>query len=179
MTIHYLTPYSVEKNIGKAYNEACALIPDGDWICIRDGDTMFLTDHWGSQIEDIVSNNQEYSLIGCLTNRLRASHQLYHGEFSANSDVLHHQAIAERLHQDHYSEVIETQKGVAGMFMLFPKKIWQRVQFRENSAAFDAFFCREIKKKGEMIGVAQGLYVFHKYRLGKENPKQNNQHLLI
>lgn len=140
---------------------------------------MFLTDYWGRQIEDIALNNPEYSLIGCLTNRLRGSHQLYQGRFSSIDGVYHHQVIAERLYQDHYSEVQPTNKGIAGMFMLFPKKVWQRVQFRENSAAFDTFFSRDVEKIGGKIGIAQGLYVFHRYRLGKENPKENNKHLLL
>lgn len=176
--IWYSNPYDRQKNIGRALNEFCSRVPDGEWICLQDGDIMYLTDHWGSQIEDIVKDNNEYSLIGCLTNRLRSPHQLHHGEFSTNSDILYHQVIAERLQNDHYSKVVETQKGIAGMFMLFPKWIWQRVPFRQNSPAFDTFFCRQIRAKGGKIGIAKGLYVFHKYRLGKENPKQNNKHLL-
>lgn len=177
--IWYSNPYDRQKNIGRALNEFCDRVPDDTWICLQDGDIMYLTDYWGTQIEDIARANQEYSLIGCLTNRLRASHQLYQGQFSDNTDLLHHQKIAERLQHDHYNEVIETQKGIAGMFMLFPKKVWQRVPFRENSPAFDTFFCREVRAKGEMIGIAQGLYIFHKYRLGRENPKENNKHLFI
>jgi hypothetical protein len=179
MMIWYSNPYSRQKNFGRALNEFCDRVPNDAWICIQDGDVMYLTDYWGGQIEDISLNNPEYSLIGCLTNRLRGKHQLHKGEFSDIDMVFYHQVIAERLYRDHYSEVQPTTKGIAGMFMLFPKKVWQQVQFRENSAAFDTFFSRDVYGIGGKIGIAQGLYIFHRYRLGKENPRENNKHLFI
>lgn len=175
--IHYRTIWDTGKNYGRAINLQMGLIPSDDWVCLVDGDAMFLTDYWGRQIEDIVRSNPQYSVIGCMTNRLRGAHQLVNGEFSDNPDVLHHQAIANRLWEDNYSTVEPTKDAIAGMFMLFPKSVWSAVKFRENTAAFDTWFCRSVQAKGGKIGVAKGLYVFHRYRLGKENAIENNKHL--
>lgn len=176
--IHYSNPWSSDKNIGRAYNEFCARVPENDWICLQDGDVMYLTDFWGKQIEDIIKLNPQYALIGCYTNRLASPHQCYNGEFSENTDLIHHMEIAERLYKDHYADVEHIHKGIAGMFMLFPKKTWLKHRFRENTNAFDSFFSKEVLKAGGKIGLAKGLYVLHRYRLGKENPTTNIEHLL-
>lgn len=176
--IHYSNPWASDKNIGRVYNEFCAGVPADDWICLQDGDIMYLTDFWGRQIEDIVNLNGNYALIGCYTNRLASPHQCHNGEFSENTDLMHHIEIAEKLYNDHYAEVEQISKGIAGMFMLFPKKTWLKHRFRENTNAFDSFFSKEVLKGGGKVGLAKGLYVLHKYRLGKENPKENIEHLL-
>src|SRR5690606_27666121 len=65
--IWYSNPYSTQKNIGKALNEVCELVPDDDWIGLQDGDMMYLTTDWGLQIEEALKKyGNEFSLIGCL-----------------------------------------------------------------------------------------------------------------
>lgn len=176
--IHYSNPWASDKNIGRVYNEFCTSVPNNDWICLQDGDIMYLTDFWGRQIEDIIKQNPQYDLIGCYTNRLASPHQCYNGEFSENTDLMHHIGIAEQLYNKYYSDVEQIHKGIAGMFMLFPRKTWLKHRFRENTNAFDSFFSKEVLKYGGKIGLAKGLYVFHKYRLGKPEPKTNIEHLL-
>jgi len=95
MKIHYSTPFSTEKNIGKAYNEFMELVPDGDWVCIRDCDTLFLRSDCGQQIEAIINRHgNDYKLISCMTNRLRADHQLHRGRFSNDPDMNNQQDYA-------------------------------------------------------------------------------------
>lgn len=178
LRIHYSNPWASDKNIGRAYNEFCARVPESDWICLQDGDVMYLTDFWGKQIEDVIRQHGHYDLIGCYTNRLASPHQCYNGEFSENTDLMHHIRIAEKLYKDHYNDVEQINKGIAGMFMLFPKKTWLKHKFRENTNAFDSFFSKEVLKGGGRVGLAKGLYVLHKYRLGKPDPKTNIEHLL-
>ena len=38
--IHYITPGHSDKNYGKAINDTIRHLPDNDWICLRDIDTM-------------------------------------------------------------------------------------------------------------------------------------------
>lgn len=177
MKVCYSNPYSRIKNIGRALNEFCAMVPTDSWIVLQDGDIMYLTDYWGTQIEDIIANNQNYDLIGCVTNRLKHNHQLYLGKFSEDPDILNHIAIAEKVSQDHYDTVEQTEKAIAGMCMLFPKKIWTKHQFKENTPTFDTHFSRSIQRAGGKVGIAKGLYVFHRYRMGKPDPKTNDKHL--
>src|SRR5690606_3572329 len=86
--IWYLTPFATDGNIGKEYNAQIELIPENDWICIRDGDTCFTTpeSQWGKQIADIIRKHSDYALIGCMTNRLASNHQCYGGKFCENPD---------------------------------------------------------------------------------------------
>jgi hypothetical protein len=176
MKVYYSNPYARDKNIGRALNEFCAMVPGDSWIVLQDGDIMYLTDFWGAQIEDIISKNGDYDLIGCMTNRLRNTHQLHEGRVSEDTDIMNHMKIAEHLHKEHYDAVEQTFKPIAGMFMLFPKKTWASIRFRENTPAFDTFFSKQLIANGGKVGIAKGLYIFHKYRLGKPDIK-NDKHL--
>lgn len=176
MTVHYISPYSTDKNFGKAINDACSIVPDSDYICLRDGDSMFLTSSWGAQIEETIKRHgRKYSLICCLTNRLGRPIQRYKGEFSTNTDIMHHYSIAEELEREHWAEVedITVKRRVAGMFMLFPKTLWNSIKFEENTAQFDDRFSNAVVRKGKKLGLMKGLYVFHFYRLNK-NPRDTS-----
>lgn len=174
--IFYSTPFALDKNIGKSYNEFCELMPPDSYIVLRDGDSMFLTPDFGKIIHSIIEEHgNQYDLIGCTTNRLRSNSQLHKGAFSNESNIIKHIEIAEDLKQ--YTEIRPTTE-VAGLCMIFRKSLWERVKFRENSLAFDRQFSKDVLKIGGKIGIATGLYLFHSYRMGKEDPKNYVQHLL-
>lgn len=178
LKIHYITPFSTEKNIGKEYNSRIAELPEDAWICLRDGDTMFMRPNWGQQIEAIIQANEEkYKLISCVTNRLRATHQLYNQTFSFDGEISNHIKIANQLHFDYY-DMVEPATTVAGVCLIFHKSTWEEFRFNENSIRFDTEFCTAIRRKyGAVIGIAKGLYLFHLYRWGQENPTSYIKHL--
>jgi len=180
MKIHYSTPFSTEKNIGKAYNEFCELVPDGDWIVLMDGDVLRLRPDWGHQIEEIIRRNKDnFKLISCVTNRLRADHQLYNNRFPEIADIDYHVKVANKLAAQRYADV-EATSYVAGLCLIFNKDTWKAVGgFRENSILFDKEFNTDIRAKfgGNPIGIAKGLYVFHLYRWGSKDPYNDTQHL--
>jgi len=180
MKIHYSTPFSTEKNIGKAYNEFMELVPDGDWVCLMDGDVLRLLPDWGSQIKNIIDRHgDDFKLISCMTNRLRADHQLYCNKFSNDGNITNHVEIAKQLHQRYYDQV-EATSYVAGLCLIFNKDTWKSVGgFRENSILFDKEFNTDIRARfgGNPIGIAKGLYLFHLYRWGSKDPYNDTQHL--
>jgi hypothetical protein len=91
----------------------------------------------------------------------------------------HHYGRALELHHDHYAEVIgNPRKAIAGLFMLFPKSIWNRVKFEENNIACDTAFCRAITAKGGRIGLMAGVYCLHWYRAQSAEPRTYKAHLL-
>jgi len=116
--IHYLTPYSTDKNIGKAYNEAIGALvtAPNDWVVVMDGDISFLTPEWGRQIAEVASNT-DFALIGCITGRLRSKYQLYNGKFDSKCDMYKCFDIARELESTHWAEVEEV-PGIAGMLSL-------------------------------------------------------------
>lgn len=167
--IWHSTPGRGDKNIGKAYNDFMQMIPDGDWVCLRDGDSMFMTDHWSKQIEDIIEHNGEnYALIGCKTNRLRTGEQLLNGEPWGETNLLEHRRVAEQLLGSYNSTVTTVQKPIAGLCMIFNKDTWKSAgKFKEKSIYCDTEFGYAVQRNGGMIGIAQGLYLLHYYRLHK------------
>jgi hypothetical protein len=178
MKIHYLQPFALDKNIGRAYNEACEPIPDGDWICLRDGDSMFLRHDWGQQLHDIVSRHgDQYALFGCRTNRLRTDDQIYSRAFFDDPNVLHHKVIADNLAATRYADVTNFLHPLAGLLMLFPKTTWHRVRFKENRINLDAHFSNELRQQGYRIGLMEGVYCFHFYRFDKPDPCNYIKHL--
>lgn len=172
--VHYLTPASSDKNLGKQYNIACENIKnDDDWICLRDGDTMFLTPDWMSQIEDIIENyGDKYGLISCYTNRLGLKHQLYQGKISTDFNVYTHLKIAEQLRDQYWDTVIDSPTYTAGLFMLFKKSLHKKIKFSNGLTTangkqifVDADFSQRVLASGYKIGLAKGIYLFHAYRI--------------
>lgn len=183
MRIRFITPFSTERNamglpnIGKAYNEAIAELPDDCWIVLRDGDTMFLTHDWGSQIEAIIKANPYYDLITCMTNRLGISDQLLYGEIN-DYEIGDQIDVAKACWTNHGTEVVPA-KLAAGLCMIFHKSIWVKAKgFPEHSITFDRVFSERVINNGGKIGIAKGLYIFHLYRFGQAKPQFAIKHLI-
>lgn len=172
--VWYFNPGRGDKNLGRAYNEHCALVPnDDDWICMTDGDVMQINEFWPAQIEDIIRRNQGYALISCMTNRLGLKHQLPNG-LSNDPDVLNHYKISKEHFDKYYDQVVPSIRPTAGLLMLFPKRTWNRVKFEEGLTKakgmfVDARFAMDVLQKKGKIGIAKGLYVFHYYRFHHES----------
>lgn len=175
--IHYLTPYATDRNIGKSYNEACDLVPDGDWICIRDGDTMFTTPDWGRMIDHVVRmHGAEYDLFGAVTNRIGWKHQAVPGMFDM-MDLKRHAEVGSII-QSGGPQVEATNELIAGFFMLFRKETWKNNPFpedRSRARLFDMDFSMRIKRRA----VIRGLYLVHLYRLWSDNARTDVRHLQI
>ena len=100
-------------------------------------------------------------------NRLGMTHQLHQDARSENSDIRHHMDIASGLAGENWGRVKEVNNPIAAACMFFSKKTWEENKFHENTPRFDIIFSHGIMQKGGKLAVCMGLYVFHKYRLGK------------
>lgn len=177
--IWYLQPYAADLNIGREYNEQIEQLPEDDWIAISDQDSCFLHAHSGRQIQFIVDGpGKDYDLLGCLTNRLGSGTQCYGNQRSDDPNVLNHYAISEKLHSDDFGGIRPHDGGLAGMFLLFPKKTWERVKFEENSIYFDSQFSKAVQKWGN-VGIMEGVYRFHYYRFHQPDPQSYKEHLKV
>lgn len=177
--IYYVKPFCHQKRLGYIHNQYCEIVPnDDDWICIMDPDVMFLVPDTQRHIESIISTHgHQWDVLGCLTNRIGVLEQCYPiGEMSNSSDMEAHKQMATGLHILEKDKIIET-KLVAGFLMLFKKSLWNRIKFQEG-INFDIKFCEAVKTIGGKIGIMKGIYVFHLYRWGQENPKSYKKHLL-
>jgi GT2 family glycosyltransferase len=180
MTIHYPTPYSHEKDLGKAYNKAFSGsgVHEGDWVCIRDMDTMFLTHDTPAVIEQYVLSNQHAGIITCFTNRisLASKEQLWGATLNTNPDISFHLRLAKQLVQGPKS-VTEIQGHISGFFMLISKRVWSKHRFMEGAGKMlgvDTDYCRRIREAGLPILRMNSIYVWHTYRfLTNINDKQH------
>ena len=176
MTLHHSTPYRRDKHLAVAYNEAFELIAEDDWMVLRDIDTMFLTPDAPNIIEDYIRAFPDTAIFTCYTNRLSlcSKDQLYKGQISPNTNILHHIRIAESLKSDRSTK--EIQSVISGFLMVISKKTWNEFKFRgANCLGVDYLFSQDIIDAGLKIQRMNGLYVFHAYRLLKG--VHNTKHL--
>ena len=178
MKIWYFTPYALDGNLGKAYNEYCELIKDEeDWVCFVDGDVAFLNSYWGKHFEDLVDKYPDVGIITTYTNRVGCLEQCYEGKISEESDIVKHKNIAEFC-LNNYLNVKEINHVISGHVMLFKKKTWIEAKgfpetlrdkdlnkYSKNMATVDNRFSRRVLNLGKKILLAKGVYVFHYYRL--------------
>jgi len=170
--VHHITPARSDKNFGKAINQMIEHLPEDDWICLRDIDTV-PTNHVSfiQQCEDI-ANKGEWDLIGCMTNRLGLHYQLIDGRISENTDFLHHMEIGNQLAKDHWADVKPCPASIGGIFMMFSKSLWLKVgKFPEGGIVIkgkflDWWISDSVRKIRGKIGIAQGIYLWHTYRIG-------------
>jgi len=171
--VHHITAGRADKNIGKAINDIVKGLPDSDWVCLRDIDTMPMNHvEFIKQCEDI-ANNGEFDLVSCMTNRIGLVDQQHNKIISDDPNIENHIKIGKELFQIHGSSVTKTFNTIAGIMMLFPKSIWSKVGgFDEGGIVndkhqfHDYLFSTKVKKARGRLGIAKGIYLFHLYRWG-------------
>lgn len=184
MTVHHITSGRSDLNFGKAINDVIRFLPDEDWICLRDIDTMPLHHRvFFKQCEEIAESG-EFDLVSCITNRLGVKYQLHEETLSENFDIKHHLKIAHDRYEKYGSEVAESIGPIAGVLMLFSKQTWEDVgEFKEggvqvHGSFLDFHFSSTVKKIGGKIGIAKGIYLFHTYREWANNVRLEYDHLI-
>lgn len=183
VAVHHITPGRSDLNLGKAINDIVRVLPDNCWICLRDIDTMpSFHEVFFKQVEDIAKNTT-FGLIGCMTNRLGLRYQLHSGTSSNDTNWINHRKIGKERYEMYGSHVEPTTETLAGLFMLFPKKVWMAVggfpegNIRINGSFIDYHFSIAVKNKGYKSGIASGIYLIHMYRPDATNPRNATQHL--
>jgi GT2 family glycosyltransferase len=179
MNVHIIKPYSLEKNLGKVYNEAMNRIPDGDWACLMDYDTCFLTDDCGRILHEYATKYPEAGLFTSFTNRIhpKATDQLLDGQFSENLNMGYHIDRAYNQKRLLY-KVTELNHEVSGFLMMVSKETWKKTKFVENAKCLsvDNQFSWTILESGKQIYRMDGLYVWHSYRI--KNGVKDKSHLI-
>jgi len=178
--VHHITAGRSDKNIGKAINDLVKGLPDSDWICLRDIDTMPMNHvDFFNQCEEI-ANNGGFELVSCMTNRIGIEDQQHNGIISDDPNIENHIKIGKELFEAHGSSVVRTFKTLAGVMLLFPKSIWTKVGgFDEggivdlNNHFHDYNFSIKVKRAGGSLGIAKGIYLFHLYRWGFDHPHKH------
>lgn len=180
MQVHIIAPFSLEKNLAKAYNEAMSKIPDGDFACIHDIDVSFLTPDAGNILHEYALRNPEAHLLTCYTNRIStlSKWQLLTGKIDENLDYKYHVELAEKQKQFLY-QTTQIKGTISGMLMLISKEKWKEIPFIENGQclAVDTIYSRKLLQLNKKILRMDGLYVLHIYRV--KNGVSDKSHLKV
>lgn len=179
MNVLPCSPYRLDKNLGKAYNETMALLPDDWWAAFHDIDTCFLTPESIAIIHKYIELYPSTGIFTCFTNRLStlSTKQLLNGKISEDMDMRNHIAIAQ-VQKSRLYTTYEVKKDISGMLMVISKATWKRFPFKEDKKCLgvDTEYNRRLRASGRKILRMEGLYIFHIYRI--ENGINNKSHLL-
>ena len=160
-------PYALDKNLGRAYNEAAAMVPENDWICCRDYDCNFLTPDAISIMNEYVRLYPDTGLFTTFTNRLHplAADQLLNGTVSEDFNMRNHIKLAEN-QRAQFPSVTKLDHPILGFLMSFSKKTWNAIKFDESGLCLgvDNLFSAAILQAGMKIRRMDALYLWHSYR---------------
>lgn len=180
--VHHITAARSDKNLGKAVNQLIEGLPEQDWICLRDIDTFPpYHEEFIKQIDEIVNGSHGFALIGCMTNRLGLPYQLVKGMFT-EWDIRVHREKAKELSKIKTIKALSKMQTVGGLMMLFPKSVWRKVgKFPEGGISIkgefvDYHFSKAVGKIGR-LGIAEGVYLFHAYRMEAKDTRTYKEHL--
>lgn len=160
-----INPYRKDKDLGRAYNEAMELVPDGGHACFMDIDAMFLTPQQPGIIESYIEKNPD-AVLTCYTNRISPlSRQLMHGRVSENFDIKMHAESASII-ATRPMTLKKINNMISGFLMVIPKSVWSKIKFKEGIGCLgvDTQFSNECHKNGVEILLMENIYVFHLYR---------------
>ena len=172
MIYHFNTLFSGE-SIGRYYNSCCRIVPEGSWICLWDADVM--TFHtFGNMnrfLDDCIRENPDVGLFTCVANRIGTHKQRYGKEQDSNPSMVYHRLLAEKLLNAKGRSIRKDASTISGLMMLFSKEIWEKTGgFPEDGIiAVDTRFSKSVTERGYLIGIMEGLYVMHYYRLLEGN----------
>lgn len=178
MKVHFIIPYSQDKNLGKAYNESMRLVPDGDAACIMDYDVQLLTPDAPAIINKYANENYN-SVLTCYTNRIHPlnTEQLLTGKVQDEPNIALHilkaQDQVKKLHN-----LSPVYNHFSGFLFVLPKSIWNKCPFPENGQCLgvDTEWFKTLKRNNIPVLRMNRIYCWHTYRL--VNGIQNKQHLL-
>jgi len=173
--IHFITPFRLDKNLGRAYNEAVSLIPDGDHVCLMDYDMCFFSPNSIPLIYDYVFIYPD-AVLTCWQSRGHdiAAQTSKKSEFDLR--LLADNAIQLEKEFGGQLPVIEITKHLSGFCLVFPKSLWKEVPFKEGIGCLgvDTNWMKDLQEKGKKVYLMERIFALHAYRL---KDKQDKSHL--
>lgn len=160
-----MMPYALDRNLGKAYNEAMALLPDQAWAVMIDHDCMPTTRDWYRQIADAVRFKPDAGAIVAITNRIAAPWQKAPGVDEENHDIGYHTKVGlERLRVRTLLDISGT-KGFGGVMFAVSRASWAAAGgFADGLLCVDHSLHFRLQAVGRRVYLHEGLYVYHRRR---------------
>lgn len=172
--IYFFTPYSFTKKLYDAWDDYMNMVgnPD-DWVCMMDGDTLFLISDFGNQMQDYIDKYPDAGLFTCYASRTSRPFLRWPGADMTNPSLIYHRTKAEMIKIAHHGKVVDLKNNDAlGYLMLIKKSTWLlvREQVRQwtadkNILGVDTRISRAIRQTGMKIYLMNGMYLLHYYRM--------------
>lgn len=161
--IYPMTPFATDLNLGAAYNEAMALVPDNAWVCFLDHDMALTTKRWYRQLEEAIAFRPDAGAFTAVTNRIAAPWQQA-GE-ADNHDMAYHYRFGEERARRRTLLDITCTKGFGGVLMCLSKAAWKEVGgFVDGLLCVDHQMFFALRRAGRRIYLLENLYVYHRRR---------------
>lgn len=157
-------PFSFNKDLGKAYNEAMAKVTD-EYCILMDYDAMILTPNTIPLIDKYVKAYPEAALLTGYASRSHRSSSQYFPHQNNGNMMLAIQ-MAQRLERMSM-KVKPLVKNVTGFFMVLRKSTWDKYKFKEGIGCLgvDTDYWRQLVAGNETMLLMETVYVWHTYRL--------------
>lgn len=165
MTLHPMTPYALDRNLGAAYNRAMTLIPDDDWMCFLDHDILLTTRDWYRQLVEAIAFKPDAGAFVAVTNRIDATWQRAAESDRENHDIGYHTRIGlARLQVRTLLDITDT-KGFGGVCFALSKAAWREAGgFADGLLCVDHSIHFRLRAAGRRMYLHEGLYVYHRRR---------------
>jgi hypothetical protein len=157
-----MTPFALDLNLGREYNEAMSRLADGDWIAFMDHDMMLTTREWYRQFVEAIEFVPDAGAIVAVTNRIAAPWQQAAEADKHNHDISYHRKIgAARLTRRTLLDISDT-KGFGGVLFAVSKAAW-----REAGGFADGLLCVDhslhfgLRRAGLRVYLHEGIYCYH------------------
>lgn len=168
MKVHARTPFSLDKHLGRAYNEAFAGVDDDDWVCLIDHDVLFLTPNTIKILHQYAERYPDAGIFTCYASRLHplAPDQILGRWPSEITDIRYHIELATKQEQIGV-KITRLNHIISGFLMMVCKKTWLEIPFNEDLLCLgvDNNFSQKVLDAGLPIYRMESVYVWHTYRL--------------
>ena len=172
----FFVPYSQDKKMFEAWDRLMNLVANpNDWVCMMDGDVMFLLSDFGHQIQEYIDRYPDTGLFTCYASRTGNKDQRLEEEMSENPDIVFHRIRAEYC-RDHFKLRVKDIFKAYGHLLCIKKSTWTAIRPRvkeltraSNLFDTDTAVSAGVRKAGMKIRVMESVYVLHYYRLKDKN----------
>lgn len=170
--IYAMMPFANDMNLGRAYNEAMALMGEEDWACFLDHDAIWTTREWYRQLEEAAAFRPDAGMFTAVQSRGWQAWQV--GPNPDSHDMARHRAIGKGRLKTRTLLDVTVNSGIAGVVMLISKRSWRLAGgFVNGMMCVDHAMHFKLASLGRRVYVIEGLYVYHWRRANGDGPPSN------
>ena len=163
--------YRPDANLGRAWNDFMALIPDDAWAVLQDHDCVATTGRWYHQFAEAIAFRPEAGAFIVTTNRIAAPWQRAAEADPDNNDMAYHRAIGKaRLARRTLLDVSRT-KGWGAVAFAVSKLAWREVGgFADGLGCVDHSLHFGLQRVGRPVYLIEGCYFYHWRHWREQDP---------